>query len=125
MRYRKLDENGDMVMRNGQAYIEDKDAVRQACVTRLRLLIYEWWEDVKDGIPWWQQIIAQRNLEEALRIIRKRIQGTDNVLAILAFEHDWNNETRELKVRAVVQSVYGIFELAAKLAGEEVIEEGA
>ena len=28
MRYRALDENGDMVMRNGQAYIEASEAVR-------------------------------------------------------------------------------------------------
>ena len=125
MRYRALDENGDMVMCNGQAYIEDKEAVRQACVTRLRLLIYEWWEDTKDGIPWWQNIIAKRDINEALRLIRKRIQGTDNVLSVLTMEHDWNNETRELKVRATVQSVYGIFELAANLSELAAREGGA
>jgi hypothetical protein len=125
MRYRALDENGDMVMRNGQAYIEASEAVRQACVTRLRLLIYEWWEDTKDGIPWWQNIIAKRDINEALRLIRKRIQGTDNVLSVLTMEHDWNNETRELKVRATVQSVYGIFELAANLSELAAREGGA
>ena len=120
MRYRALDENGDMVMRNGQAYIEDAEAVRQACATRLRLLIYEWWEDIEDGVPYWQKIIATRDIDEAVRLIKKRIQGTDNVLSVLDMEHDWNNETRTLRIRAAVQSVYGLFELNEELTGGEV-----
>ena len=120
MKYRALDDNGDMVMRNGQAYIEDIDAVQQACATRLRLLIYEWWEDTNDGVPYWQQIIANRNIDEALRIIRKRIEGTDNVLSVLDMEHTWDNDSRSLYIRAAVQSVYGLFELEENLTGREV-----
>lgn len=111
MRYRALDENGDMVMRNGHAYIKDKEAVRQACATRLRLLIYEWWEDIDDGVPYWQQIIATRDVAAALKIVRKRIAGTDNVLSIIDLEHTWNNDTRTLTIRAAVQSTYGMIEL--------------
>ena len=120
MRYRALDENGDMVMRNGQAYIEDVEAVQQACATRLRLLIEEWWEDINDGVPYWQKIIATRNIDEAVRIIKKRIEGTSNVLTVVALEHDWNNETRTMRIRAAVQSVYGLFELNEELTGGEV-----
>ena len=120
MRYRAIDEDGDMVMRNGQAYIEDVEAVQQACATRLRLLIEEWWEDAEDGVPYWQKIIASRNIEEALRIIKKRIEGTSNVLTVVAMEHTWDNESRTLYIRAAVQSVYGLFELNEALAGGEV-----
>ncbi len=120
MRYRALDENGDMVMRNGQAYIEASEAVRQACATRLRLLIYEWWEETNDGVPYWQRIVAERDINEALRIIKRRIEGTDRVLAIVSFEHDWDNERRILKIRAAVQSTYGLFELDETLGSGEV-----
>lgn len=120
MRYRALDENGDMVMRNGHAYIEGNEAVQQAVATRLRLLIYEWWEDIEDGVPYWQQIIANRNIEEALRIVRKRIAGTDNVLSIIDMEHSWDNETRTLTIRAAVQSTYGFLEILEKLTAPEV-----
>ncbi len=120
MRYRALDENGDMVMRNGQAYIEDVEAVQQACATRLRLLYGEWWENYVDGVPYWQKIIASRNIDEAVRIIKNRIENTTNVLTVVAMEHDWNNETRTLRIRAAVQSVYGIFELNEELTGGEV-----
>jgi hypothetical protein len=118
MRYRALDEDGDMVMGNGNAYIENVEAVQQAVATRLRLLIYESWEDYPTGTPWWQDIIAQRGLEEALRIIKKRIEGTTNVLTVLDMEHTWDNESRTLYVRAAVQSVYGLFELNEALGGE-------
>ncbi len=120
MRYRALDENGDMVMRNGQAYIENVEAVQQACATRLRLLLTEWWEDSADGVPYWQKIIASRDVTEAVRLIKKRIEGTSNVLTVVAMEHDWNNETRTLQIRAAVQSVYGLFELNEELTGGEV-----
>lgn len=120
MRYRALDENGDMVMRNGQAYIENVEAVQQAVATRLRLLITEWWEDVEDGVPYWQKIIATRDVTEAVRIIKKRIEGTTNVLTVLDMEHTWDNESRTLYIRAAVQSVYGLFELNEALTGGEV-----
>lgn len=83
MRYRALDQNGDMLMGGGKAYITDADAVRQAIVTRLKLLIYEWWEDLDDGVPYWQQIIASRDKEAAEKIIKDRIQKTEHVVSVL------------------------------------------
>ena len=109
MIYRQLTEDGDMTIGNKNAYIEDVEAVQQAVVTRLRQLIYEWWEQLEDGVPYWQKIIAKRDINEAVRIIRARIEQTTDVIAILVFEHYWNNETRSLTIRAGIQSVYGEF----------------
>ncbi|MBR2216401.1 MAG: hypothetical protein IJ849_11705 [Selenomonadaceae bacterium] len=111
MRYRGLDENGDYRLGNQNAYIEGAEAVRQACVTRLRQLIYEWWEKLEDGVPYWQKIIATRDVGEAIRQIRRRIELTKEVVTILYFDHNWDNEKRILTFRAVVQSIYGEFEL--------------
>lgn len=111
MRYRVLTEDGDFTLGNGNAYIEGVDAVRQAVVTRLRELIYEWWEQLEDGVPYWQNIIAKRNINEAVRIIRRRIEQTKKVVTILVFEHNWNNETRSLTIRAGIQSEYGLFQI--------------
>ena len=119
MRYRAIDDNGDMVMRNGNAYLDEAAAVQQAVVTRLRLLIYEWWEDTMDGVPYWQQIMGNRDIEEVLRIVRRRIQQTTDVITVLNMEHEWDNEKRSLTIRAVVQSVYGLLEIEQALTGEE------
>ena len=115
MRYRALSDDGDMTIGNANAYIEAVEAVRQAVCTRLRQLIYEWWEQLEDGVPYWQKIIAQRNVEEAVRIIRRRIEQTKDVVCILAFEHYWNNETRTLTIVAGVQSIYGTFTIEEEL----------
>ena len=119
MRYRALDENGDMVMRNGFAYLDERDAVEQAVVTRLRLLIYEWWEDTMDGVPYWQQIMGSRDITEVLRIVRKRIQQTTDVLSVVAMDYQWDNEKRGLIIKVAVQSIYGLLEIEQALTGEE------
>lgn len=111
MRYRVLDENGDFTIGNEHAYIEGADAVRQAVLTRLRLLVYEWWEDIEDGVPYWQKIIASRDVKAAQQIIRERIQQTPGVLSILSFDPEWNNENRTLTIRAAIQSSYGAFRI--------------
>lgn len=111
MIYRQLSETGDYTLGNRNAYISGVNAVQQAVLTRLRQLIYEWWEDLTDGVPYWQKIIAQRNIDEAQKLIRDRIAQTRHVVAILTFDTDWNNETRRLTISAGIQSEYGIFSI--------------
>ena len=109
MRYRALDEQGDYTIGNDSAHLSGADAVRQAVVTRLRQLIYEWWEELEDGVPYWQKIIATRDVETAKKIIRERIEQTTHVMALLTFDAEWDNERRTLKITAGIQSEYGIF----------------
>ncbi len=113
MIYRKLDDNGDYVFgRNQNNYISDAAAVNQAVVTRLRQLIYEWWEDLEDGIPVWQKIMGNRNKQEAEQIIRERIQKTKYVRSILVFTAEWDNEKRKLSIQATIDTEFGQIELS-------------
>lgn len=108
MIYRKLDENGDYVFGgNKNSYIRDAAAAEQAVVTRLRQLIYEWWEDLEDGLPLWQQILGNRDKARAEKIIRERIGRTKYVKSILSFNTDWDNEGRSLTIRAAVDTDFG------------------
>ena len=108
MIYRKLDENGDYTFgSNGNCYLSGAEAVRQAVVTRLRLLLYEWWEDLEDGLPLWQRIMAQRDRTQAEKAIRDRIASTQHVTAIKTFDCQWNVETRSLSVTANIDTEYG------------------
>lgn len=108
MIYRRLDENGDYTFGgNKNNYINAAAAVEQAVVTRLRQLIYEWWEDLEDGLPLWQQILGSRDKKRAEQIIRERIAKTKYVKTILSFEADWGNEKRHLTIRASVETEFG------------------
>ena len=97
-------------------YISAAAAVNQAVVTRLRQLIYEWWEDLEDGIPVWQRILGNRNKQEAERIIRERIQQTKHVRSLLAFTVTWDNEKRMLGIQAVIDTEFGQTEISEVIA---------
>ncbi|MBR0518867.1 hypothetical protein IJJ97_03645 [bacterium] len=106
MRYRRLDENGDMTFGNNKFdFVKDLEAVSQAIKTRLKLLKGEWWEDTEEGLPLFQEILASRNIEKVKRLIVERIQKTQGVLSvdnlILTFEN------RILNITASVSTIYG------------------
>lgn len=112
MIYRKLDKDGDYIFgSNGNAYISGTLAVRQAVVTRLRLLLYEWWENLEDGLPLWQQIIAQRDIAQAEKIIQDRIIRTPHVMSLVTFDAVWDNQYRRLTILASIMTEYGQIEL--------------
>ena len=116
MRDRRLDKNGDYTFgANGSCYVSGIDAVSQAILTRLKLLKYEWWEDLEDGLPLWQNIVAQRDRETTEREIQSRIVQTPHVIRLLTWRVEWNNEQRELSIYAAVDTEYGVLNL------EEVI----
>ena len=50
MRYRALDDNGDMTFGgNNKNFLKDIKAVIQAIKTRIKLLKGEWWENTETG----------------------------------------------------------------------------
>lgn len=116
MIYRKLDANGDYVFGgNKNSYYTDIEAVSQAIATRLKLLKYEWFEALEDGLPLWQQIVAQRDKSAAEKIIRERIVGTTDVRSILSFTPAWDNDNRSLSIMATIDTVYGSTDLEVSL----------
>lgn len=110
MIYRQLDDNGDYIFGRGKhAYLEGVDAVAQAIKTRLLLLYHEWWEDLEDGLPLWEKIMASSgqpsNIKAVDFIFRERIQGTTGVLSILGYESSFEN--RHYTFRCAVETLYG------------------
>ena len=108
MRYRRLDANGDYVFGGGSTdMLHDKEACAQAIKTRLLLLLAEWWEDLKEGLPLFQGILAQRDIAYAERLLRERIEGTQHVNQITFFQSFFSNETREYTFYATVDTDFG------------------
>lgn len=111
MIYRRLDASGDYTFGQGkQDFLRDIDAVGQAIMTRLKLLLEEWWEDTQDGLPLWQSILGAtgaKNTKIADSLIRARIIGTENVTGISSFTSTFNRDTRAYRFLAVVDTVYG------------------
>lgn len=116
VRYRRLSPEKDYTFgQNDKDFISDLEAVKQAVYTRLKLLYSEWWEDVEDGFPFFEQIAgrpgSQNNIAAADLVIRERILGTTDVSQIAEYSSSFNSTTRRLIVYTKVNTIYGEFSL--------------
>ena len=111
MKYRRLDENGDYVFGSGSNnFVIDLEAVAQAVMTRLKLLRGEWWENLEEGLPLWQEILGSSGSNEHLtyvdNLITQRIFNTPGVTAILDYEGIWNSSTRQYRFNSKINTSY-------------------
>src|SRR5690606_37543833 len=97
----------DLVTR-GRMFQSGREAIAQTIVTRLKLFLGEYFRDVTDGTPWFQQILGKpSNLNAVEAILRNRIARSPGVVRLLSFGLDFDLPTRSLSMRSTVLSVYG------------------
>jgi hypothetical protein len=112
IRYRKLDQNGDYTFGKGQQCLTyGTYAVSQAIQTKMKLLKGEWFEDIEEGLPLFQQILRVQPTDSNLTIIdsliKSRILGTTDVAGIESFSSDYDSSERRYSYSAVVDTKYG------------------
>jgi len=107
MQVRRLGEDGDLITR-GQMFLSSREAIAQTIVTRLKLFYGEYFRDVTDGTPWFQQILGKfENLNAVEALLRNRIARSPGVVRLLSFALQFDLATRRLSVQASVLTVYG------------------
>lgn len=107
MKVRRLDESGDLITR-GKMFLTEQEAIAQTIVTRLKLFLGEYFRDITDGTPWFQQILGKfENLNAVEALLRNRIARTQGVVRLLSFNLDYDINTRTLSVSSTVLTVYG------------------
>ncbi|CAK9249994.1 unnamed protein product [Sphagnum jensenii] len=92
--------NGELTLSGEPAYgagtsnfYYDLNAVMQLIATRLKMFEGEWWVDLSDGLPLFQQILAPgmgRNPEAVTLLIQQRIIETPNVNSIQNIQTVYN-----------------------------------
>lgn len=112
MKYRRLDENWDYVFGHGKNdYLEGREAVGQAVKSRLLLLYGEWWEDLEDGLPLFERILASSGSDankQAVDIIfARRIGDTTGVLNVSWYDSTFDRNKRAYSFSCRVDTVYG------------------
>lgn len=95
---------------NGQAnFLSDLPAVAQIIATRLRLFQGEWFLNLLDGLPLFQQILGSsgspRNVQVITNLISARILGSPFVTAISSITATYQN--RQFKFFAQVETQFG------------------
>lgn len=93
--------DGDIVT-SGEYFLTGKDATAQAVTRRLKLFLGEYFLNVSDGTPWFQQILGKTSRDIAAANIKSRILGTTGVVALAAFEFDFDARTRKITVNASI-----------------------
>lgn len=106
---RALGSTGDPLRGSGLAnFLTDLNAVGQIITTRMRLLQGEWYENLTDGLPLFQQLLGHPITLQALAlIIRQRILATPYVTGILSLSVVYVPAGRTFTYNAFVQTQFG------------------
>ncbi|KAB0489683.1 hypothetical protein [Pseudomonas vancouverensis] len=111
MTVRKLDDNGDIVTR-GQQFLGGKEEIAQTVMTRLRLFLGEYFRDITDGTPWYEQILGKfASLSAAEAALRARIANTPGVIRLTSFSADFDINARRYSVTAGILTAFGLEEV--------------
>lgn len=107
MTVRRLDANGDIAT-SGIQFISEAEEIAQTVKTRLKLFLGEYFRDISDGTPWFQQILGKGStlgVKESL--IKRRISQTEGVSSIFQFETDFDLANRRYSVQAGILTPFG------------------
>ncbi len=111
MRVRRIEESGDIAT-SGVIWLYDRDAVGQTIQTRLRLFLGEYFRDIQDGTPWFQEILGTfDNIGRVESIIKRRISETSGVDRILEFSTNYDPSTRIYSVNCNVLTNWGALDI--------------
>ncbi len=109
MTVRKLGDDGDIVT-SGEQFITQQSEIEQTIRTRLRLFLGEYFRNITDGTPWFEQILGKgANMSAREAALRNRILNTPGVMRLTSFGLDFPSvDARTLTVTASVLTQYGI-----------------
>jgi len=115
---RRTDSTGDYTLGAKDNYVTEIDAIVIAVQSKLTLLVGEWWEDLEDGLPYFQHIIGSSGSKESIRgidlLIQERILEVADVISIDDFTSSFDNIERKYTFTCSLETSYG------KLDGLEV-----
>jgi len=107
MTVRKLDDSGDIAT-SGTQFLSKQKEIAQTVTTRLRLFLGEYFRDILDGTPWFQDILGKgQSLDVRDAAIKRRVLQTSGVLSIFEFNTDFDLQTRKYSVSMGIVTPFG------------------
>ncbi len=107
MRVRRLDADGDMTFGRGAAnfYLDAPSGVGQCAVTRLKLILGEWFLDTTQGTDWGGKVLGRHSQKSYDDEIKRVILGTPGVKSIVAYSSNLSAD-RRLSISAQIMTIY-------------------
>lgn len=108
VQYLQLDAGYDPIF-DPSANLTNLDAVSQNILTRLRLFLGEWWENLSLGLPVFQQMLGQLGSAQGISAmtltVQQNIAATPYVTAVT--DVDVSFDGGRLSITAVAQTQFG------------------
>lgn len=108
IQYLQLDDQYDPIF-DASAALTDVHAVSQAILTRLRLFLGEWWEDLSLGLPVFQLMLGQPGSSQGLAAmtlaVQQNIEGGPYVTSVSDVSVKF--EDGRLSITASAQTQFG------------------
>lgn len=112
MTVRRLDDDTGDIVTSGQQFIGGREEIAQTVKTRLDLFLGEYFRDITDGTPWYEQILGKfANLNTVESVLRVRISATPGVIRLTSFDTDFDVDSRTYSVTAGILTTYGVDEV--------------
>lgn len=123
MRYRPVDENGDMVPILSLSDLkEGREAVALAVMHRLKLINGEWWENEDLGFRMWDYLIASAKAGQAdflMSYITSYIMETEGCTGMTDVSIDYSN--RQLVYKGKILTEFGTQEIEAEVGDSGIL----
>lgn len=112
MTVRRLDDDTGDIVTSGQQFIGGQEEIAQTVKTRLALFLGEYFRDITDGTPWYEQILGKfSSLDTVESVLRVRIAATPGVIRLTSFNTDFDIDSRTYSVTAGILTTYGVDEV--------------
>lgn len=91
LKCRRVTSSGDYVFgKGGLDYASNEEALLIAIKTKIKLLLGEWWEDIKDGFPLFQGALLQRNNDEGMQtielLVKERLLTLTDITSVIKYD---------------------------------------
>lgn len=109
--------HSDLVIQNYDLQIVDgSEQIKQNLAIRLRFFLGEWYLNIDEGIPYYQDILIKSpNRTRVESIFKETIINTLGVSQILSFESDFNAIQRKYSVKFQAETDLGIIQVGVNL----------
>lgn len=103
-----LNDNFDLEIKDFDLKLtDDKQTLKQSILQHLKVFKGDWFLDVDKGLPYYQDILGQRNSIDSVRaIFIEGVKSVDGVKEIVDLELNLNGKNRSLDVKISVLDEY-------------------
>ena len=105
--YCQINDTGDIAT-SGEQFVDSAEEIAQTVRTRLKLFLGEYFRNINDGTPWFQNILGKgQSLDVKDATIKRRVLQTPGVISIFDFNTDFDLQLRTYSVSMGIVTEFG------------------